>query len=284
LQDQKSYIETFGNLVMRTLILVFVLILNIANADILQEWQGSNENSTVILDHSSWQSFLNRYLAKDDFGQTYFAYSKVSREEAGKLRTYIRRLESIDPLSLNSDEQKAYWFNLYNAVTVNIVLEAYPVESIRDIGSRFGGLVKSGPWKLKVVTVNGKELSLDDIEHGIVRPKFNDYRIHFAVNCASMGCPNLATTAYSGVNIEQLLSEAEQEFINHPRGVRIQNGKLIVSKIFDWYMSDFVDNEDDLPEFLAQVAEPKLRAQLKGYSGSIKYEYDWSLNEVLNNE
>jgi hypothetical protein len=269
---------------MRILILALVFIISSAQADILDDWQGSDESSTVVIDNSAWQSFLDRYLARDDFGQTYFAYSKVSRTEAGELRAYIRSLESINPLHLNSDEQKAYWFNLYNAVTVNTILEAYPVESIRDIGSRFGGLVRSGPWTIKVVTVNGIELSLDDIEHGILRPKFKDHRIHYAVNCASMGCPNLAGTAYSSTNIEQLLQEAEHDFVNHPRGVRIQSGKLIVSKIFDWYMSDFVDDEDDLPEFLAQSAEPKLRAQLKGYKGSIKYEYDWSLNEVIDNK
>jgi hypothetical protein len=266
---------------MRRLLLLLCLTIPVSFAEILPSWGAHDDSSTEVIDHQAWQNFLDRYLLTDDFGQTYFAYSKVSRGERGDLNSYIRMLEGIDPQSLNADEQKAYWFNLYNAVTVKVVLEAYPVKSIRDIGGSFGGLVKSGPWKTKVVRVNGEELSLDDIEHGIVRPKYNDYRVHFAFNCASMGCPNLASTAYSGENIESLLVEAERSFINHQRGVRFQGGRLIVSKIFDWYMTDFVQDESQLPEFLARYAEPKLRAQLKGYEGRIRYEYDWSLNEDM---
>ncbi|MDX1342033.1 MAG: Ser/Thr protein kinase, partial [Reinekea sp.] len=86
--------------------------------------------------------------------------------------------------------------------------------------------------------------------------------------------------AYTGANIEALLSEGTRSFVNHQRGVRFQGGTLIVSKIFDWYQTDFVASEGELTTFLAQFAEPKLRAQLKGYTGNIKYEYDWSLNEV----
>lgn len=267
---------------MRTLIIAFLMMSmsSLTLAEALPGWNQNDPSSQRVLDHSTWQTFLDQYLDTDDYGQTYFAYAKVSRTERNQLTGYIRQLESIDPLTLNENEQKAYWFNLYNAVTVKVILDHYPVESIRDIGGSFGGLVKSGPWKLKLTTINGKPLSLDDIEHGIVRPIFKDYRVHFAFNCASMGCPNLAATAYSGDNIEGLLQEAERSFINHQRGVRFQGGRLIVSKIFDWYLQDFVADEDQLTDFLAQSAEPRLRAQLKSHTGRIKYEYDWALNEV----
>lgn len=266
------------------MLLAFLLSISMASASdlkLLPGWEGYNEDSTTTLDHASWQLFLDTYLMRDDFGQTYFAYAKVSKAEMLNLRSYIRYLESFDPLELNADEQKAYWINLYNAATVEVVLKAYPVKSIRNIGGSFGGLVPSGPWKQDVVMVNNQALSLDDVEHGILRPKYLDHRIHYAVNCASMGCPNLAETAYTGDNIEQLLVEAEQDFVNHQRGVRFQGGRLIVSKIFDWYRDDFVENEEDLPKFLAQFAEPKLRAQLNAYNGRIRYEYDWALNEVM---
>lgn len=266
---------------MRAFILICLFSCQLALASVLPGWEGSNNASQQTIDHSAWQGFLDAYLYTDDFNQTYFAYRKVSRTDRLELARYINALAAIDPLELNDNEQKAYWFNLYNALTVQVILDAYPVESIRDIGGSLGGLVKTGPWKREVVRINGQKLSLDDIEHNIVRPKYQDYRVHFAFNCASMGCPNLAETAYTGENIEQLLVEAESSFINHQRGVRFQNGQLIVSKIFDWYESDFVTDSRQLPKFLATYAEPKLAAKLKAYNGNIKYEYDWSLNEVL---
>lgn len=268
----------------RFAVFIFTLLfaLTVHANELLTGWQGFNNDNPQTIDHQTWQAFLDRYLDSDEFGQTYFAYRKVSQSDRADLSRYIQSLESIDPLSLSADVQKAYWFNLYNAATVRVVLDAYPVESIRDIGGRLGGLLKTGPWKEPVVTVNGQSLSLDDIEHGIVRPKYQDYRVHYAFNCASMGCPNLSATAYTGNNIEALLVEAEAAFVNHQRGVRFQGGTLIVSKIYDWYQSDFVESEDDLPGFLAQAAKPKLRAQLNGYRGNIRYEYDWSLNEEPN--
>jgi hypothetical protein len=268
---------------MRALLLIALLSLPFTYAETLAGWSGVHESSTETVDHEIWQSFLDTYLAKDTFGQTYFAYSKVSRNERGRLTVYVRQLSQIDPLTLNHSEQKAFWINLYNAVTVQMILEAYPIKSIRDIGSSLGGIIPGDPWKLKLVTINDQMLSLDDIEHGIVRPKFSDYRVHFALNCAAMGCPNLSENAFSGENIESLLADAEVSFINHQRGVRIQGGRLIVSKIFDWYQDDFVFDKKELPTFLSTFAEPKLRAQLKAYTGKIKYEYDWSLNEVFEN-
>jgi len=268
---------------MHRIIIIFLCLMPFAFAETLSGWEGTNNQSTYKVDHSSWQAFLDVHLQKDDFGQTYFEYSKVGHQQINNLNVYLLGLQKIDPLVLNENEQKAYWINLYNAQTVSVILSEYPVKSIRNIGGALGGFIPTGPWTTKILTINNQPLSLDDIEHGIVRPKFNDYRVHYAFNCAAMGCPNLAAEAYSGENIEAALQYAENEFVNHQRGVRFQGGKLILSKIYDWYLEDFVDSEDDLTFFLAQFAEPKLRAQLKGYQGNIKYEYDWSLNEVSKN-
>ncbi|MEJ2042709.1 MAG: DUF547 domain-containing protein [Reinekea sp.] len=266
---------------MRTLLFCFLILsVTAARADLLAGWEGVDPASDTVIDHQVWQEFLDKYLKQDDFGQTYFSYARVGINEQAKLQIYIHELETINPLRLNANEQKAYWINLYNAATVAIVLEEYPINSIRDIGSKLGGLIPGGPWKRKIVTVNDQKLSLDNIEHDIVRPKFNDYRVHFAFNCASKGCPNLADTAYSGANIDMLLNEAAVAFVNHQRGVRFQSGRLTLSKIFQWYQADFVDEEGQLTVFLAQLAEPKLRAVLLAYQGGINYEYDWDLNEV----
>jgi len=269
---------------MRRWLLLWCLCLPLAQVqaqtDLLVGWDGADSQSTRIVDHAHWQMFLDTFLDTDEFGQTYFDYARVSRAQIAQLGGYLTELQAIDPLTLNKPEQMAYWINLYNALTVSVILGDYPVKSIRNIGGALGGLIPTGPWTNKLIRINGQMLSLDNIEHGIFRPKFNDHRVHFAFNCAAKGCPNLADQAFTGANLEILLSTAQLAFINHQRGVRVQDGKLIVSKIFDWYRDDFVSNEDDLPLFLAQFAEPKLRAQLQGYQGRINYEYDWSLNEA----
>ncbi|WP_320824509.1 DUF547 domain-containing protein [Reinekea sp.] len=265
---------------MRRLLLLWCFCLPLAQAEILTGWHGADRQSTQVVDHAHWQMFLDTFLDIDNFGQTYFDYARVSRAQIAQLGAYLTELQAIDPLKLNKPEQMAYWINLYNALTVSVILDEYPVKSIRNIGGPLGGFIPTGPWSNKLIRINGQMLSLDDIEHAIVRPKFNDYRVHFAFNCAAKGCPNLAKQAFTGANIETLLNSAQMAFINHQRGVRVQDGRLIVSKIFDWYQEDFVPKEEDLPLFLAQFAEPKLRAQLKGYRGRITYEYDWSLNEA----
>lgn len=264
---------------MLKLALTVLLSIGLSVADVLPGWEDTNPDSAQVIDHSDWQTLLSKFLLKDDFGQTYFAYSDIDIADRALLQTYIESLEQVNPLTLNPDEEKAYWINLYNALTVEVILDNYPVGSIRDIGGAFGGLIPTGPWDLEVVTINGQALSLNNIEHDIVRPKYDDFRVHFAFNCAAMGCPNLSEQAFTGDNIDGLLDQANIAFVNHQRGVRFQNRRLVLSKIYDWYLADFVEDEHELPLFLSQFSEPKLRAQLRAYTGRIRYEYDWSLNE-----
>ncbi|MGI9290637.1 MAG: DUF547 domain-containing protein, partial [Gammaproteobacteria bacterium] len=177
----------------------------------------------------------------------------------------------------NRAEQQAYWINLYNALTVEEILANYPVKSIRKIDSAILGL---GPWNKPVVTVAGIGLSMNDIEHRILRPIWRDPRIHFVVNCASLGCPNLVAEAYTVANTERLLESGGREFINHPRGAAFdKKGRLQLSSIFNWYDTDFGENQQQRLDYLARFAEPELAAQLSGYTGKIRYDYDWALNE-----
>ncbi|MFQ3229314.1 DUF547 domain-containing protein [Reinekea sp.] len=236
--------------------------------------------STVVLDHSAWQYFLNNYLEFDDFGQSYFTYQDVTSSDQAQLNNYLKVLSSVSTRSLNAKEEHAFWINLYNALTVKVVLDAYPVDSIKDIDSRFGGLLATGPWSKQRFEVSGIPLSLDNIEHDIIRPKYKDYRTHFVLNCAARGCPNLSKLAFTAENIDQQLETAEATFINHQRGIRFDGKTLILSKIFDWYLEDFADNEEELITLLAPKVNATMRARLNGYRGNIKYEYDWSLNEV----
>lgn len=227
-------------------------------------------------DYDRWNRFLGAYLAADDTGINRVDYGRVSDGDLGDLlRAQLQSMQALDPTRLDRDDQFAYWVNLYNLVTVLVVLEGYPVDSIRNLGGWFA----SGPWDEDVVTVAGRELSLNDIEHGILRPIWKDPRIHYAVNCASIGCPNLATEAYVGDRLEEMLEAAARDYINHPRGAAFEDGELVVSSIFEWYQVDFGDSERGVIAHLANYAEPALRAELATATRIARDRYDWRLNE-----
>ena len=160
-----------------------------------------------------------------------------------KLASYLASLQSLDPRDYSRAEQKAYWINFYNALTVQVVADAYPVKSIKDISeSLLGklGRIFGGPWDDVHAKVAGLDLTLNNIEHGILRPIWRDNRIHYAVNCASYGCPNLSPTAFTADNTEELLEAGARAYVNHPRGVEfIDDDFIIISSIYKWYVADF---------------------------------------------
>ncbi len=233
------------------------------------------ESGSGIIDHTKWSDLLSNYI-DDREGLNYFRYGDVNEEDLYILEDYLEMLQSVRVTKLDSDEQFAYWINLYNALTIWVILEHYPVESIREISY---GLLTKGPWKENLATVEGVDLSLDDIEHEILRPVFQDSRIHYAVNCASIGCPNLQSTAFTSNNLEDLLEHSAEQYINHPRGARIEDGELIVSSIYDWYEEDFGGSQESVIEHLLEYASRTLERQLDGFDEIDDYEYDWALNE-----
>ncbi|QUM87236.1 DUF547 domain-containing protein [Moritella sp. 28] len=244
-------------------------------------WNKSNEITSQDIDHSQWQYILNRYLIvdKDKNAINLFNYKNVTNADKVILNQYLVQLQNINPLQHTKAQQQAYWINLYNAQTVQLILENYPVKSITKLGGRFFSF---GPWDDDAVTVNGQTLSLNDIEHEILRPIWQDPRIHYAVNCASYGCPNLSTTAFTASNTEQLLSAGAYAYINHPRGVSIQGNDLEVSSIYKWYSEDFGDNQQALIEHFKRYARPVLKQALILFQqdpGSINFKYDWRLNQ-----
>jgi hypothetical protein len=239
-------------------------------------WNVADESSTATIDHGDWQQVLDAYLvtAGTD-GINRFDYANITDGDRARLKGYIEQLAAIDPRTYPRTEQRAYWINLYNALTVDVVLQYYPVKSIRDIER---GLLGSGPWKKQLVEVAGQPLTLNDIEHRILRPIWRDPRTHYAVNCASLGCPNLAARAYTAADIDSLLDEAARAYINHPRGVAFENGRLTLSSIYNWFDVDFGESDVAVLEHLAKYAAPDLAGRLAGYDGRIKYDYDWRLN------
>ena len=178
-------------------------------------------------------------------------------------------------MALSPAAQRAWWYNLYNAATVDLVLADYPVDSIKEVK---GGLFNTGPWDEDVLTVNGVALSLNDVEHGILRPIYGDNRVHYAVNCASIGCPNLKATPWIGATLEADLDAAAREYVNHPRGADANGAVLYVSKIYDWYEEDFGGSTSGVINHLKKYARQDLSDDLMGISDIEGSRYDWDLN------
>ena len=248
-------------------------------AEEIEGWNASDETSAERIDHSAWQDILDSCLAPDSLGVNLVDYEALaaSPEDSAKLAAYLEYLQGLDPRNYSRAEQMAYWINLYNALTMQVVLDAYPVDSIRDISESMIPL--AGPWGDVRANVAGRNLTLDAIEHGILRPIWGDKRIHYAVNCAAYGCPQLPATAFTADNTEALLEAGSQAFVNSVRGVDVVDEEFIVlSGIYDWYAEDFGNTEEAVIEHLLVYAEDDLAASLEGFEGSIEYDYDWNLN------
>lgn len=243
--------------------------------DLWAFWDNYGE-TTGAVSHDAWGAFLARYLSEKD-GVALLNYGGVPAEDRAALGEYLAALAAAKPREFSRPEQLAYWINLYNALTVQTVLENYPVSSIKKISS---GFLPTGPWDDKLITVEGEKLSLNDIEHRILRPVWKDARVHYAVNCASVGCPNLAAAAWTAENAEKMLDESAAAYINHPRGAAVKNGKLYVSSIYKWFAEDFGGADSEIIAHLKQYAAPELRARLENISGISGDDYDWSLNET----
>ena len=240
-------------------------------------WQSSNESNQAIIDHSLWQLVLDEYLVSDDPSGVNLVDYQGLVDEPGELRDYLSNLMSLDPRDYNRAEQFAYWVNLYNALTMQVVVDHYPVDSILKISS---GPLPSGPWDEKLATIAGQEISLNDIEHRILRAFWKEPRIHFAVNCASIGCPNVQARAFTSKNTASLLELAARQFLQHPRGLEITSDGLKLSSIFDWYQEDFGSNETEVLEFLAKYFEPEIQAKMMAMAKDVSYDYDWTLNDI----
>ncbi|MDJ0609264.1 MAG: DUF547 domain-containing protein [Kiloniellales bacterium] len=248
----------------------------VPDSDPWPRWEAHDARATGKIDHSHWDDFLGRHVSTDESGLNRIAYDEVTPGDRAALDAYIASLEAIEISAHNRPEQFAYWVNLYNAVTVRTVLENYPVDSIRDIND---GLLSPGPWDRPLVGVEGETLTLNDIESRILRPLWQDPRVHYVLNCASVGCPNLDATAYEGASLEARLDQAARSYINNPRGVRLEDGELVVSSIYAWFEGDFGGSEDAVLAHLGRYADPELKQALSDRGSIDGYAYDWALND-----
>lgn len=220
------------------------------------------------VDNSLYAELLGRYVKSGVVD-----YQGLTTEE-DKLDHYLRVLEKTDSKTLSRNERFAFYINAYNAWTLKLILTGYPgVKSIKDLGSFF-----RSPWKKKIARIDGTVMSLDHIEHEILRPRMKDPRIHAVVNCASKSCPPLREEPFRGAVLDHQLDEQFTMFINDPLRNRLEGKSLYISRIFDWYAEDF---EGGVLVFFLKYAkgEFKKRLEINRPQIDIKYlDYDWTLN------
>lgn len=216
--------------------------------------------------HEIWDSLLREHVT--EAGNV--DYQGFIRDSL-KLNKYLDLLSKNHPndKNWNKEAQLAYWINAYNAFTVKLIVNHYPIQSIKDIkkGIPFVNTV----WDIKFIKIEDRTYDLNNIEHGIIRSKFKDPRIHAAVNCASISCPKLQNRAFTGNQLNEQLDQAARDFINDKSKNDITAQKAMLSSIFNWYRMDF----DSVRDFINQYSSVKLTSDTK-----IDYlEYDWNLNE-----
>jgi len=217
-------------------------------------------------DHTPWDMLLHRYVDQD--GRV--AYRDWQTHDTTAFAQYLGVLAQTQTDGMPEAEEKAFWINAYNAVIVNGVLHGYTAE---------GPLARKRFFSWYAVPIAGKKRTPDEIEHQILRKKFHDPRIHFAVVCASTSCPKLRAEAYAPEHLEQQLDDAARKFINDPQRNNISAQGVALSRIFEWFAQDFVEQAGSVPRFLLHFVAAEKKAMVGPLRGDFQYlDYDWTLN------
>lgn len=225
------------------------------------ELTSTTANSSVNIDHSAWTALLQKHV--DDKGDVDY---KGFKNDRAALDSYLKMLSENKPdKDWSVQEQMAYYINTYNAYTVDLILDNYPVKSIKDI---------DGPWTKAIVPIGNTKMSLAGIENSLLK-KMNDPRFHFAINCASFSCPKLMKEAFTAGKINEQLDTAAKEFINSDIN-EISANSAKISSIFDWYEKDFTKSGKTIIEYVNQYSNTTINP---GAAVTFK-DYDWSLNET----
>ena len=220
----------------------------------------------AAVEHSLWNSLLTRYV--DDSGRV--AYRDLQLNDGATFRRYLELLAQTRPEDLNGEAEKAFWINAYNAVIVEGVLQGYTAEGL---------LGRKRLFSWFTVRIAGKNRTPDEIEHQILRKKFHDPRIHFAIVCASSSCPKLRREAYLPERLDVQLEEATRTFVNDPTRNQIDAQGVALSKIFDWFAEDFIANAGSVVKFVRRFVTEEKKAMLNITDSDIRYlDYNWTLN------
>ncbi|WP_040536396.1 DUF547 domain-containing protein [Legionella drancourtii] len=263
------------------IILLMFLLTSQAHAtfykNLWPQWEVNNPLSKEIISHQLWQDFLNRRVITNAENINLVDYAHMTQIDLNLLKDYLKNMAQINIDNYNRAEQLAYWINVYNALTVQTVANYYPVSTIQEINIS-PGLFSVGPWGANLITIKDTPLTLDDINNRIIRPIWNDARTHYTLNNASIGAPNLNRKAYQGHILDEQLNNAASTYINSLRGVSVIEGRLIISKLYDWYEEDFGGRKQDVITHLLQFAKEPLQSQLKHINTIDSYIYNWHIN------
>ena len=252
-----------------------------ARAQAVSEQSARRVTTTVTrsaMDHSQFTKVLARFV--DERGNVDYAGLKTEADSV--LAPYLRRLARTDPASLTRDARLAFWINAYNALTLKLIVDHYPVQNIWAVTPGPAEPKDNSPFALEVGTVADTTRSLDDIEHEIIRQRFDEPRIHFALVCAAESCPRLRREAYTGPRLDAQLDEQTRAFFHDDSKNRIPagEGRVALSRILKWYGQDFGPSTDALQHFLASYFEGTVGDRLgrAGYEVTFLV-YDWGLND-----
>lgn len=228
------------------------------------------DSNSKPVSHQLWNEVLEKYVTAE--GKVNYKGLKSNRKQFDE---YLKLLSASHPNdNWQKNEQLAYWINAYNAFTVELILQHYPVKSIRNIGGLINIPGVQSAWDIKFIKIENQEYSLGYIEHKILQKQFNEPRIHFAINCASHSCPKLLNEAYTSDKLNQQLNDAAKHFVADTDKNKIAPSKIEISKIFDWYKSDFT-KDGTLISFLSKYST----AEIKEDANVSYLDYNWNLNE-----
>lgn len=271
-------------LVFATLSVVLALLtapaLAVPPAEPWEIWRAHDPASVQRIDHRAWKQFLTRYLRIGGDGTHRLAYGQVTPADRAALDDYIGSLAALPIGTYNRSEQMAFWINLYNALTVRLVLDHYPIASIRDIDDSRRPL-SGGPWDEKLVAVDGTPVSLNDIVHRILRPIWQDPRVLYTLSCAAISCPNLQPEPYRGNRLDHQLSKAAMAYVNDSRCISMDDDRLDVSSLFRWYQDDFGGTDSAVIHHLMAYADPRLAMSLQKFDEIDADGFDWRLNDAM---
>jgi len=223
---------------------------------------------TPIVKHELWNELLAKFVTPEGVVN----YKGFIKEKA-KLQKYLDLVSANFPgKNWTKEEEMAYWINGYNAFTVKLIVDHYPVESIKDIAGKIPMI--NSPWDIKFFKIGGVDFDLNTIEHSILRKKFEEPRVHFSINCASISCPKLRNEAFTAEKLASQLEIQATYFINNPKKNKITPKEIAVSPIFNWFEADFI-KKGDLLSFL----QPYTKIELTPTMPLVYLDYDWNLNE-----
>lgn len=263
--NKRNYLKTLimVNNLIKKILPAFILIVLTMGVDA----QGKSVHQPSI---KVYNELLSKYVNKEGWVN----YKGLIKDK-DIFQKYLDDISNNPPAdNWNKDDKEAYWINAYNAFTIKLIMDHYPVKSIKDIGAKHQIPFINTPWQKKFFKIGNEEYKLDKIEHHILRKQFDDPRVHFAIVCASRSCAKLLNEAYEGSKLNEQLNEQAKDFLSDKKKNEITSSKAELSPYFTWYKKDFTKNGTVI-DFINKYSAVKLKA-----NASIDYkDYDWSLNE-----